>query len=94
MRARLRGDGRVYQLRLRTSDRFDGVAYRAEFRTEPGEWITVTLPLAEFEPSFRGYVVPDAPPVDPAAIRQIGFLLADKNPGPFKLEVDWIAAVD
>ena len=34
---RVKGDGRTYQLRLRTSDRFDGVAYRALFATDAGE---------------------------------------------------------
>jgi len=83
---RVRGDGRTYQFRLRQDDRFDGVAWRAEFSTN-GDWQTVNLPFHQFRPVFRGRQVPEAGPVVSAAIRQIGFMLADKVPGPFTLEI-------
>ena len=86
VRLRLRGDGRTYQFRLRLDERWDGVAWRAEFPTS-GEWQTVELPFDEFTPVFRGRRVPDAGPVVPADIRQVGFMLADKTPGPFALEI-------
>ncbi|MCK7494103.1 MAG: CIA30 family protein [Comamonadaceae bacterium] len=35
--------------------------------------------------SIRG-----AGPVDPRSVTSIGFLLAEKTPGPFALEVAWI----
>lgn len=86
VRLHLRGDGRTYQFRLRQDDRFDGIAWRAEFSTS-GEWQTVELPFHEFVPVFRGRRVPDAGPVVPADIRQIGFLVADKTAGPFALDI-------
>jgi len=89
----VRGDGRTYEVRLRTEDRFDGIAYRAEFDTEPGEWMTVVLPFDRFVPTFRGYVPRDAPPLDPSAIGQLGLLLGDKREGAFRLEVRRIIAV-
>lgn len=81
------GDGRSYQLRLKTDNRYDGVSYRYRFTTEPGIPITVSAPFADFDPVFRGRVVPDAPPLDPAKIEQIGFLIADEQAGPFRLEL-------
>jgi monofunctional biosynthetic peptidoglycan transglycosylase len=90
---RVRGDGRRYQLRLRTDSGFDGLAYRAEFETEPDSWITVVLPFDRFEPTFRGYVPRNAPPLDPGAIRQLGLLIGDKREGEFRLEVQLIIAV-
>ncbi len=87
---RVRGDGRTYQFRLRQDDRFDGIAWRAEFSTD-GEWQTVDLSFDRFIPVFRGRQVPEAGPVSPAAIRQIGFMLADRKPGPFALEIQSIA---
>jgi monofunctional biosynthetic peptidoglycan transglycosylase len=86
VRLRLRGDGRTYQFRLRLDNRWDGVAWRAEFPTT-GEWQTIELPFDRFTPVFRGRRVPDAGPVVPADIRQVGFMLADKTPGPFALEI-------
>ena len=87
---RVRGDGRSYQLRLRTDDRFDGVAYRADFATEPRKWTTVRIAFADFQPTYRGRLVRQAGPLDPARVRQLGFLLADKNAGEFDLEIDWV----
>ena len=90
---RVRGDGRRYQVRLRTDDSFDGLAYRAEFDTEPGSWITVVLPFDTFSPTYRGYVPPNAAPLNPGAIRQFGLLIADKREGEFRLEVQRVLAV-
>jgi monofunctional biosynthetic peptidoglycan transglycosylase len=87
---RVRGDGRRYQLRFRLAEAFDGVAYRAEFETEAGAWKDIRLPFADFKPTFRGRTPPGVAPLDPSRIRQIGFLIADKTEGPFRLEVAWV----
>ncbi|TDR52763.1 complex I intermediate-associated protein 30 (CIA30) [Halomonas ventosae] len=86
----VRGDGRRYQLRLYTEQLPQGAAYRAIFLPEAGEWQHVTLTWQEFEAVFRGRRLEDAPPLDPAAIRQVGLLIADKSAGPFRLEVAWL----
>ena len=86
VRLQVRGDGRTYQFRLRQDDRWDGIAWRAEFTTT-GERQTVELPFAQFVPVFRGRRVPDAGPVVPGRIRQIGFMLADRTAGPFALDI-------
>ena len=87
---RVRGDGRTYQLRLRTDDRFDGIAYRAYFETSDGEWTTARIPFAEFVPTFRGRTLTDVPPLDTSRIHQVAFMLADKKPGSFSLEIDFV----
>lgn len=92
IRVRVKGDGRTYQFRLRTDRNLDGVAFKQEFETVEGEWIEVALPFASFVPTFRGRVLTDVPPLDPADVRQLGFLLADKKAGPFNLLIDWIVA--
>jgi len=92
MRLRLRGDGKAYRLRLHTNYGFEGLAYQANFDTVKDEWITVDLPFTMFEASFRGQKPKNAPPFDPSAIRQIGFLIADKQEGAFSLEIQNIEA--
>jgi monofunctional biosynthetic peptidoglycan transglycosylase len=89
---RVRGDGRKYQMRFRTDGSFDGVAYQKEFATTSGEWTEITLPFAGFQPSFRGRVPSGAGPLEPALIRQVGFLIGDKMEGPFQLEIAWVRA--
>jgi monofunctional biosynthetic peptidoglycan transglycosylase len=86
VRIEVRGDGREYQFRIRQNNRLDGVAWRAVFAARD-EWQSIEIPLEQFIPVFRGRTVAQAGPVVAADIQQIGFLLADKNPGRFKLEI-------
>ncbi len=90
---RVLGDGRSYQLRLRTDNRWDGVAYKQDFQTIAGQSVDLFLPVKDFEPTWRGRYVSSAPPLNPADIRQIGFMLADKNPGDFQLEVEFVRGI-
>ena len=87
---RVRGDGRTYGLRLRTNDRFDGPSYQAALPTVAGEWTEVTVPFDQFQAVFRGRKVPRFPELSPEKIRTFGLILADKQPGEFRLEMDWI----
>lgn len=89
---RVKGDGKRYSFRVRTDMLFDGVVYRQEFDTVAGKWMDVELPFSDFKPSFRGRIVPDAPPLDPSRIFQIGFLISEKQEGSFRLEVESIDA--
>ena len=91
--ARVRGDGREYQLNLYTSGRMTAFSYRAPVTTRAGEWIEVAVPLDRFEATSFGRVLRGAGPVDPRSITSVGFLLAEKTPGPFALEVEWIKVV-
>ncbi|MFN0149358.1 MAG: CIA30 family protein [bacterium] len=89
---RVKGDGKVYRFRVKTDDAFDGVFYQSAFETRDGEWTEHRLAFSEFHASFRGRTL-DAPPIDPRRIRQIGFLIAEKQEGTFRLQVDWIKAI-
>ncbi|MCL7975912.1 MAG: CIA30 family protein, partial [marine benthic group bacterium] len=91
---RVRGDGRTYQVRLRMGERFDGIAYRAEFDTAPDAWTVVRLTLTGFEPTFRGFRPRNAAPLNLTDVRQLGLMIADKKAGPFRLDVEWIRAVE
>ena len=43
-------------------------------------------------PTFRGRLLTDVPALNPAKVTSVGFLISDKQEGPFKLEVAWIKA--
>ena len=86
------GDGRRYKLNVRTDHGFDGPSYQASFDPPAGAWTDMRLPIAEFRATFRGRIVPGAPPLDPAIVRQVGFVIADKQEGTFSLAVRSIRA--
>lgn len=89
---RVRGDGRRYKFTVRTDAGFDTPIYQAAFTTKRGEVEEHQLPVKEFVPTFRGRVLTDAPPLKPAKIASVGVLIADKQDGPFRLEISWIKA--
>ena len=88
--ARVRGDGREYQLNLYAPGRTRAFSYRAPVKTRSGEWIEVAVPLDRFEATSFGRLLQGVGPVDPGSVTSVGFLLAEKAPGPFALEVAWI----
>jgi monofunctional biosynthetic peptidoglycan transglycosylase len=89
---RVRGDGKEYRFRLRTDESHEGIAYQVRFTTEQNTWKVVRLPFEAFTPVFRGQVIDDAPPLDKAHVRRIGFMIADKQAGLFRLEISWVKA--
>ncbi len=90
--ARVRGDGREYNLNLYAQQDLGGYSYRQFFKTKKDEWIEVEFPVDKFTATWRGRQFPNEK-LDPGKVTGIGFLLGDKKAGPFKLEVEWIKAV-
>jgi NADH dehydrogenase [ubiquinone] 1 alpha subcomplex assembly factor 1 len=89
---RVRGDGKRYAFNIRTDLRIVAGSYRVKFDTKPGEWQEIRLLFSVFEATSFGQVRRDLPVLAPGKIRSFGFLVSDKQEGPFKLEVDWIKA--
>lgn len=81
----LRGDNKQFKLSLLTDDGFDSLNYQASFAPKGSDWQNLHLPLAGFHASFRGREVADAPPLEPARIRQVGLMIAARPSGPFEL---------
>jgi NADH dehydrogenase [ubiquinone] 1 alpha subcomplex assembly factor 1 len=87
---RVKGDGREYVLNIYTKSRRMAFSYRAPLPTTRDEWTEVSVPLDEFIPTSFGNRVQGMGPVEPDQINSLGFMLSDKQPGPFKLEVEWM----
>jgi len=87
---RVKGDGKDYRLRLKMDTSFEGIAYQVHFSTDQDKWTNARLPFDAFTPVFRGQVIEDAPNLDISGIQRIGFMIADKQAGPFRLEIHWI----
>lgn len=92
--ARVRGDGRTYQFNVRSSDvRVRAGSFQTRFNTVADEWVTLRLPFDEFRLYSFGRLVSDAPSLTPARAESVGVTLADKNPGAFQLDIDFIRAI-
>ncbi len=89
---RVKGDGKRYKFTTKTDTAFTGFSYQALFNTENGTWAVIQLPFKTFVPMFRGSVMDNVEPIDPEKVKSFGLLIADKQKGPFKLEIDWIKA--
>ena len=89
---RVRGDGRRYKFSVRTGAGFDSPLYQCSFTTKQGQWEEHRLAFSDFVPTFRGRVLTDVPPLNPVKATSVGFLIADKQAGPFRLEIGWIKA--
>ena len=87
---RIRGDGNRYRLRLRTGA--SALTYQSPFGTQPGSWQSTRLPFQSFRPTFHGQVIADAPSLDTTEVTSLGWIIADRQAGQFRLEVDWVRA--
>lgn len=81
----VKGDGRTYQLRLKSTQLGDASAYRVTFTPPRHQWVTLHVDWCDFDAIRRGTLLTDAPPLAPHTIYQLGFLIADRTAGPFCL---------
>ena len=84
---RLRGDGKRYQFRVKTSV-YDRHSYVAHFETT-GEWQTIKIPLRKMYPTFRGRTL-DMPDYPGETLAEIAFFIANKKAETFRPEIDQI----
>jgi NADH dehydrogenase [ubiquinone] 1 alpha subcomplex assembly factor 1 len=85
---RVRGDGRTYALNINSQASWN-ILYRGEFASKANTWLEFRIPFKDLKPTYFGNTLP-GPKIDASKLEYVGFILADKKPGPFTLEVDWI----
>jgi hypothetical protein len=88
---RLRSDGKRYRFNVRTPGGPAAFRYEAALELPAATWTDVGVPIAAFRGKAFGQVVPFAGSPDPARIQSLGFMISDRQEGPFRLEIDWIA---
>lgn len=81
-----RATGKRFKLNLLIDDAFDSINYQASL-APAANWQTLLIPLSTFRATFRGREVPGAPALDPARIRQVGLMIAERQAGAFALDV-------
>lgn len=87
---RVRGDGKMYALNLRTSSA-RGILYQSEFQTKAGEWTELQVPFSQLRPTRFGNTLKGFA-LEANRIESFGFIIANKRQERFELVVDWIKA--
>jgi hypothetical protein len=68
-------------------------SYRAPLPTVKDEWTEVEIPLADLIPTAFGRRVQGMGPVEPDQVNGLGFMLSDKQPGRFRMQVEWVKVI-
>ena len=85
---RLKGDGKTYQIRLKSSPS-QYYNYSCTIKTS-GEWQTILLPFTEFLPRFRGMSL-DKPAYAGEELGEVAILIGNKKAEEFRMEIDRIS---
>jgi NADH dehydrogenase [ubiquinone] 1 alpha subcomplex assembly factor 1 len=83
----VKGDGKTYQIRLKTPYLSQGEAYVANFTSGADKLTRHEFTAEDFTVSFRGRTVANAPSLNFDDIVRVGFLVAQKQQGPFSIEL-------
>lgn len=83
----LLGDGNAYQLRLRTQVDGNELTYKADFTSQKNKYMTIYFKLDDFEATFRGRLIENAPNINADAISHVGFLIRSDKTKTFRLSI-------
>lgn len=88
---RVRGDGRTYGFSLNSDQRWWRPNHKFTFSSSSGQWLTIKMPLTEFDLIQVGERVRRGSlPMEFKNIIRMGFILSDKQPGAFEMEIDYV----
>ncbi len=85
---RVKGDGKNYRFRVKTNAE-DYYSYECIFSTKT-DWQTIEIPFNQMLPVYRGREV-NKPNYPGKLFEELSFLIGNKKPEDFKLEIDSIA---
>ncbi|XP_052767569.1 complex I intermediate-associated protein 30, mitochondrial-like [Mya arenaria] len=98
MTLRVRGDGRNYMIVIQMDRKWNvhqSDMYNYPLYTRGGPyWQEVNIPLSKFFLTAAGRIQDSQEMIQLHSISDLGITLADGNPGPFQLEIDYIALVN
>lgn len=83
----IRGDGKTYKLNLTDHRSPRDVLFQARFPTRRDEWMEMRIPFEKLSPTFRGRMLDGHPALDISSVRTFGLMIADRQAGPFALEI-------
>lgn len=96
-RIRAKGDGRVYVLNIVPFERYmeeEWRMFQVPLVTKAGVWQTTTIPFGALMSSYRGKIDENHGLYFGQEVLSVGILMAQRQAGPFRLELDWLKAIN
>ena len=87
---RLRTDGKSYSISMKETSYYTGYFYTASFETKAEEWMTIKLPFDQFKLYYFGKRMNSSSQIPIDKIKEISFLIGDKQEGDFQVFIDYI----
>lgn len=88
IKMKVKGDGRKYTVMLEPTNQWYLPTYVVDVKTSK-KWKTIDIPMSELRYSQVGRRMDQKPTAeDLAQVKRIGFILFDKQSGPYTLEVE------
>jgi len=84
---------RPYQCNVRTSSFLPDEVYIGVLQNQSSGWVTVQLPFNSFMLTGRGHMRSIQRAMNTHEMLSVGFSCTEKVPGPYMLDVAWIAVV-
>lgn len=84
---------RPYQCNIRTTSFLPDEVYIGVLQNETNGWVTVQLPFDSFMLTGRGHFRSIQRAMNSHEILTLGFSCSEKVPGPYVLDIAWVAAV-
>lgn len=89
-------DKRLFLCQLKTLSPFEEDLYQGLIPVpaddEVDKWREVLIPFEKFHLTYRGYIEEPNIPFDGRSLKHIGFMIAERKDGPFKMEVEHVSA--
>jgi len=93
---RVKTDGRLYVLQMKTDTRIEDEIYQAILPSIPSKdkWYIAYVPFSDFLLTWRGYADQHQVGMELKKVRHFAILMAERKAGPFCCYIDWIKAVE
>lgn len=83
-------DGKLYGISMKETSYFTGYFYTKSFETKKDEWIVFHIPFNQFKLYYFGQETNSNKKIPLNNIKEISFLIGDKQEGEFVAEIDYI----
>ena len=87
---KVKGDGKIYSISMKSTAYFTGRFYTANFTTVPDQWKIINIPFESFGLYYYGREINSKPEIPLDKIKEISLLIGNKQTGNFQIEIKFM----